>query len=158
MLYVAKSGLPGAGKGLFTDKPIRKGTRVVEYTGEIITLAEYEERTQNDRYGYLLYVDKDHCIDAYRCRGALARYANDAKGIYRKKGLFNNCKYDIVGKRGYIVAFRNIPAHAEILVGYGKSYWDDLKYNMRLDRERARRKASRKRKKRSTRSANRPGN
>ena len=29
--------LPGAGKGLFTDKPIKRGTRIVEYTGDIIT-------------------------------------------------------------------------------------------------------------------------
>ena len=140
MLYIKKSGLPGSGKGLFTDSFIPKGTKVVEYTGEIITMKEYESRTDDDRYGYMLYFNKNHCIDAYRRPKALARYANDAKGLFGKKGLFNNCMYDFYGKRGYIVAFRNILPHCEILVGYGKEYWDDMRYNIRIDRQRALRK------------------
>lgn len=133
MLYVKKSGLPGSGKGLFTDSPIRKGRKVVEYRGRIVTMKEYLDGPE-DHYGYMLYYNKDHCIDAWPCPKELARYANDARGLHRKKGLFNNCSYEFFGKRGYIVAFRNIPAHAEILVGYGKEYWDDVKYNLRLDR------------------------
>ena len=29
-LYIKKSGIPNAGKGLFTKKPIAKGTRIIE--------------------------------------------------------------------------------------------------------------------------------
>lgn len=36
-LYVKRSLLPGAGRGLFTKVPIKKGTRIVEYKGEIMT-------------------------------------------------------------------------------------------------------------------------
>lgn len=132
MLYIEKSLLPGAGKGLFTSKPIKKGKRIVEYTGDIITYKEYGERTQKNRYGYLLYINQYRCIDAFDHPEALARYANDANGLVKVKGLFNNSTYEIIGNRGYIVAFRNIPAHSEIFVGYGKNYWEDIKYNMRL--------------------------
>jgi hypothetical protein len=134
MLYVKKSGLPGAGKGLFTDAFIRKGARVVEYKGNIVTMKEYLNDGNEEQYGYMLYYNKNHCIDAFHCPEALARYANDANGLFRKKGLFNNCKYEFFGKRGWIVAFRNIQPHSEILVGYGKEYWDDVRYNLRLDR------------------------
>jgi hypothetical protein len=33
-LYLKKSHLPGAGKGLFTRKAIAKGSRICEYTGQ----------------------------------------------------------------------------------------------------------------------------
>jgi len=33
-LYIKKSGIPNAGKGLFTKKPIPKGTGIIEYTGK----------------------------------------------------------------------------------------------------------------------------
>ncbi len=141
MLYVKKSGLPGAGKGLFTDSLIKKGTKVVEYKGEIIDMKEYDKRAERDEAGYMLYGNKELCIDAYRTPQYLARYANDAKGLGKKNGLFNNCYYDFFGKKGWIVAYRNIQPGSEILVGYGKEYWDDVKYNLKLDRlEKARRK------------------
>jgi hypothetical protein len=140
MLYISKSKLPGAGKGLFTDTPIKKGTRIVEYTGDIITYKEYDERVQKNRYGYLFYINKNRCIDAYSHKEALARYANDAKGIGQKKGLSNNSKYEVIGNRCYIVAYRNIPAGGEILVGYGADYWRDIRYNRNLEKRRKKKK------------------
>src|SRR4051812_35047268 len=123
MLYIKKSTLPGAGKGLFTDSFIKKGSKVVEYTGDIITYAEYGDRVEHDRYGYLFYINKNRCIDAYNHPEALARYANDAKGFGQHKHLSNNSKYEIIGNRCYIVAFRDIKPASEILVGYGTEYW-----------------------------------
>ncbi len=147
MLYIRKSNLPGAGKGLFTDKPIKKGTRIVEYTGEIITYKEYDERVQKNRYGNNIYINKNRCNDAYNHKDALARYANDAKGIGKKKGLSNNSKYEIIGNRCYIVAFRDIPAGGEILVGYGAEYWRDIRYNRKLEKKRKKKKTVSARKK-----------
>ncbi|PZR24775.1 MAG: SET domain-containing protein-lysine N-methyltransferase, partial [Azospira oryzae] len=42
-LYVKKSTLPGAGKGLFTKVFIPKGTRIIEYKGEVLTWKEVEK-------------------------------------------------------------------------------------------------------------------
>jgi hypothetical protein len=68
-------------------------------------------------------------IDARRTMKALARYANDAQGLTRIKGITNNCVYVNDGLRVYIEATKNIPAGAEIFVAYGKAYWDVIRKN-----------------------------
>lgn len=142
-LAVKKSTLPGAGKGLFTKRDIKKGERFVEYLGEVITEAELDRRAENDIYGYAFFISKKKCIDAYYQPDALARYANDAKGIVRIKGIKNNCCYTIWKQRGWIQAERNIKAGEEIFVSYGAEYWKDIRYNIKLDKEK---KALKKRK------------
>lgn len=132
---VKKSQLPGAGKGLFTKKEIKKGERFIEYLGEIITEKELEKRAEQDKYGYGFYINKKKCIDAYNTPEAIARYANDAKGFSRIKGLRNNCCYDVWKQRGWIKAERNIKAGEEIFVDYGNEYWKDIKYNLKLDKK-----------------------
>lgn len=144
MLYIKKSTLPNAGKGLFTDKFIKRGTRIVEYTGDIITYKQYDERVQKNRYGYLFYINKNRCIDAYDHPEVLARYANDAKGISVKKGVLNNATYRIVGNKCYIYSFKNIEPHSEILIGYGADYWKDIRYNKRLEAKERREKLKKK--------------
>jgi SET domain-containing protein len=56
----------------------------------------------------------------------LGRYANDAAGMGRVKGLRNNAHYKIAKGRAFILASRNIKAGSEILVAYGKAYWDAM--------------------------------
>ncbi|HOZ86637.1 MAG TPA: SET domain-containing protein, partial [Bacteroidia bacterium] len=80
-LIVKESTLPNAGKGLFTDKPIKKGAKIIEYKGEIIDWKEYEKRVKEDRDGYLFFINKKICIDAFDTPQHKARYANDAKGL-----------------------------------------------------------------------------
>jgi len=130
-LYVKDSQLPMAGKGLFTDKPIRKNTRIIEYRGEIINWKEYEKRVAADQDGYLFFISKNHCIDAYPTPQYKARYANDAAGLKRVKGLSNNSSYQIFDNKCYIVAERDIKAGEEIFVDYTKDYWDCIRYNLK---------------------------
>lgn len=127
-LYVRRSQLKGAGRGLFTKKPIPKGARIVEYKGKITTWKNVNDR--NGLNGYIYYVNRNHVIDAWGYKKALARYANDARGPIRTPGIHNNSKYDTEGLKVYIYALKNIPAGSEILVGYGKEYWDILMKNM----------------------------
>lgn len=136
-LIVKKSTIPNAGKGLFTKRDVKKGERIVEYLGEVITEAELDRRAENDIYGYAFYISKRKCIDAYYTPEALARYANDARGLNRIKGISNNCSYEIWKNRGWIRAEKNIKAGDELFVSYGNEYWKDIKYNIRLDEERA---------------------
>lgn len=128
-LFVRRSTLKGAGKGLFTSKPIGRGAKIVEYKGTICTWKEVDHR--KGRNGYIYYVNRNHVIDAWHDKKALARYANDARGIVRSDGVRNNCRYDNIGLRVYIVAMKDIPAGEEILVGYGKEYWDIISENLR---------------------------
>jgi uncharacterized protein len=126
-LVVKRSRLKGAGKGLFTTKDIPRGTKIVEYKGKITKWKEVDDR--NGLNGYIYYVTRNHVIDASDTKDALARYANDAKGLQRVDGITNNCTYIIEGVKVYIKAMRNIAAGSELFVGYGKEYWDIIKEN-----------------------------
>jgi len=126
-LVVKRSTLKGAGKGLFTTRDIPRGKKIVEYKGKVTTWKEVDSR--DGMNGYIYYVNRYHVIDAADSKEALARYANDAKGLVRSDGVKNNCTYNIEGKRVYIVSMKKIPAGSEILVGYGKEYLDIIREN-----------------------------
>lgn len=137
-LYVKRSTIPGAGKGLFTKIDIPKGTKIVEYKGEILTWKEVENHPDEGRNGYVFYINRNHVIDAWNYKTALARYANDANGLTRVPDLKNNCEYEIEGKKCFVVAKKNIAAGSEILAPYGPEYWQVIRYNIRLaEREKA---------------------
>jgi uncharacterized protein len=133
-LYIKKSTLAGAGRGLFTRKFIAKGTRIIEYIGEILTWKEVEKMA-DDRNGYVFYVNSKHVIDAWNYKKAHGRFANDAKGITRVKEIRTNAEYIVDKKRCYITANRDIPASSEIFVEYGAEYWQVIRYNMRLEQK-----------------------
>ncbi len=143
-LEVKRSKIPKAGKGLFTKRDIKKGERIVEYLGEIITDKECNKRAENDQYGYVFYINKQKCIDAHHDTEALARYANDAKGLIKIKGINNNSSYEVWKNRGWITAEKNIKAGSEIFVSYGAEYWRDIRYNIRLEEEKKQRGLKRK--------------
>lgn len=127
-LFVKKSTIPNAGKGLFTRKMIPKGSRIVEYKGKITTWKEVKE---DDHNPYIFFINRHHVINAMDDKKALARYANDARGLVKIKGITNNCEYVVEKKKAYIEAKKDIPAGAEILVGYGKEYWDVIRENLK---------------------------
>jgi uncharacterized protein len=129
-LKVKRSVLPGAGKGLFTGTFIAAGTNIVEYTGKVIS---WKEVTSDNAYIY--YVNRNHVIDAKNHKKAFARYANDAKGIYRVRGKRNNAAYVEEGLSVFIQAIRDIQKGDEIFVGYGKEYWDAIRHNLRLEKK-----------------------
>jgi len=130
-LYVKKSTLPNAGKGLFTKKFIPKGTRIVEYKGKTRTWKEVQ--ADEDESPYIYYVKRNFVIDALNDKKALARYANDARGLERVKDINNNAEYAEEGTRVFIEAAKDIPAGGEILVGYGPEYWQVIRHNIRID-------------------------
>lgn len=133
-LIVKASQLPNSGKGLFTTTAIKKGTKIIEYLGEIIDWKEYEKRVERDEDGYLFFINKKHCIDAWNTPQHKARYANDAAGLGRVKGLNNNSDYVIEDNKCFIVAKKDIPAGSEIFVSYTKEYWDCIRYNISIGR------------------------
>lgn len=137
-LYVEDSTIPGAGKGLFTKEPIAKGTRIVEYKGRITS---WKEADHDDGANlYLFYIKRYHTIDARPYKKALARYANDANGPGKIKGVRNNSTFVLDGLKAFIEATKDIPAGAEIFVDYGKAYWDKLKVIEREKKAAAKRK------------------
>lgn len=138
-VQVKESTLPNAGKGLFARTFIPRGTRIVEYKGKITTWKEVDDNDGNN--GYIYYVKRNHVIDAARHRAALARYANDARGLQRVKGVSNNSEYVEDGLKVFIEARKDIHPGQEILVEYGKEYWDVIRHNIRVEKQRERDRA-----------------
>ncbi|AYB29889.1 SET domain-containing protein [Chryseolinea soli] len=129
-LYVKKSTIPNAGKGLFTKKFIPKGTLIVEYKGRRSTWAEVKD--EDGKNGYIFFINRNNVIDGLPYKSALARYANDARGLVRIKGLLNNSEYSVDGVKAYIESKKDIPAGSEIFVDYGKDYWKVIRENVKL--------------------------
>lgn len=129
-LFVKKSTIPNSGKGLFTKKFIPKGTRIVEYKGKVSAWKDVKD--EDGRNGYIFYVNRNHVINALPTTKALARYANDARGLVKIKGLTNNCDYITDGLQAFIESKKEIPAGSEIFVDYGKDYWKVIRENIKL--------------------------
>lgn len=126
-LVIKRSTIPGAGKGLFTKIFIPKETLIVEYKGKVTT---WKNANHDDgKNAYIYYVNSLHVIDALNHQKSPARFANDNKGPYKADSIKNNSQYVQSGKRVFIQSMKDIAAGSEILVGYGKGYWDVLKQN-----------------------------
>ena len=129
-LVIRKSTINGAGKGLFTKKFIPKGTRIVEYKGKVSTWKEVDH--DDGQNPYIYYINRNYVIDAKPLPKTFGRYANDADGLKKIKSIKNNARYVIDDFRVYIEAVKNIPMGGEILVRYGKEYWDVIRHNMKV--------------------------
>src|SRR5215203_4406447 len=127
-LYVKKSTLPGAGMGLYTRKAIAKGIRIVEYKGK--KSAWNDVKDEDGKNGYIFYINRNNVIDALPHKSALARYANDARGMVKIKGILNNADYIVDKNKAYIESKKDIAAGSEIFVDYGKDYWKVIRENI----------------------------
>ena len=110
--FLLKPQRSGAGVGLFTYSPIRKGECVAEYVGRVIS--KEEEYTNNSKYLFEIHSRKT--IDG-RSRENLARYINHS--------CRPNCEAEIRQGRVFIMARRNIKAGEELFYDYGKEYFDE---------------------------------
>ncbi|GMI15736.1 hypothetical protein TrLO_g10269 [Triparma laevis f. longispina] len=117
-LLAKKSGIPGAGFGLFTTVDIPSGSVVCFYTG-----CRHDFRSQQKLMdkSYLLSVG-DFFFDPSpaNCLNIMARYINDPINC-----SMHNVKY-VEEKEIYsagIVATRGIKAGEEIFISYGEAYW-----------------------------------
>jgi uncharacterized protein len=126
-LEVKDSTIPNSGKGLFTKTFIPKGTIIVEYKGRRTTWKEVEDDYKN---GYIYFISGSKVIDAKSYKKALGRYANDAKGLSRIKGINNNSVYEVDGDKVFIKSVKDILPGSEVLVDYGKDYWEITKKNL----------------------------
>ena len=148
-LYVKKSSINGAGGGLFTSLPIRKGTFIGIYSG--IRVSKATAMDSNYTRGYLLDVGS-HYIDARDPLGRLVM--NDGRLVNSHdqtdawwsklrgrgvgwKGAANLMRYansadrtarqnNLVIRKGVsgYVASRDVKAGDELLASYGPSFWN----------------------------------
>lgn len=101
------------GQGGFAIRPIRRGTRIIEYTGQRITQADADKRYDDEAMGrhhtFLFSVDKNTVIDA-AVDGNEARFINHS--------CAPNCEAIDERKRIYIEAIRDIAAGEELTYDY----------------------------------------
>lgn len=97
------------GLGLLAVREIKKGQRIVEYTGRLLTNRMAERKGGR----YLLGLNSRWTIDGSP-RTNLARYVNH--------GCRPNAEALIIGRRVWIYALRSIKPGDEITMHYGKDY------------------------------------
>lgn len=106
-----KSGIQG--KGAFATRTIRKGQRIIEYTGEHIDNDEADRRYDDEKmkrhHTFLFIVDDKEIIDG-------AVNGNDAQ--YINHSCDPNAEAVIEGKRIFIYALRTIRPGDEIAYDY----------------------------------------
>jgi len=100
------------GRGVFAKRPIRKGTRVLEYTGPIVSTKEADKigiQTENGHSHTMLFeIDKDRVINGNE--GGDARYVNH--------GCDPNCETVQDNERIFIEALRSIKQGEELCYDY----------------------------------------
>jgi len=105
-------------KGVFAARDIPKGTRIIEYVGEIITKAEAEKRVTettenaNEENGavYIFELNRKHDIDG-NVDYNTARFINHS--------CDPNCETKNISKHIWIIAIKDIKKGEELSYNYG---------------------------------------
>ncbi len=100
------------GLGLFALEPIPAGSRIIEYTGPLISNGEVDKRPTGK---YFFGVNSKWSVDGTP-RSNLARYINHS--------CRPNAEAIISGRRVWIWSKRAIKAGEELSYNYGKEYFD----------------------------------
>ena len=107
-------------KGLFAIKNIKKGTRIIEYKGKIITKNETEKNSKfdNDKDIYLFNLN--------------SRYDLDGDYVWNTARLINhscnpNCEVEEKGLKLWITSIKDIKKNEELSYDYGFGYDKDYK-------------------------------
>lgn len=111
-LIIRSSAIHAA--GCYTTVPIRKGARIVEYTGPRISKEQADEKYQDSPTTYLFGVgDGSKVIDGH----GIAMFVNHS--------CDPNCETDEVRGRVWVIAIRDIAAGEELTYDYNLYDGDD---------------------------------
>ena len=113
-LYVVRRSMIH-GRGVFAARYIRKGTRILEYTGERISNREADRRYDDSRmkrhHTFLFTLDKNTVVD-----GAISAGGGDAS--YINHSCDPNCEAIIRDKKIFIHAVKGIQPGEELAYDY----------------------------------------
>lgn len=105
-------GKSSAGLGLFATRDYKKGERVIEYIGRVIS----PEEEYTSRSKYLFEISSRKTIDG-TMRENTARYINHS--------CKPNCEPQIVRGRIFIDTIKKIKSGEEFTYDYGEEYFDE---------------------------------
>lgn len=106
-------GRSRSGLGLFAAAPFKKGDFVIEYSGEMISTEEADERDNK----YLFEINSRWTVDG-SSRKNIARYINHS--------CRPNCEVDIKKKKIMVYALKRIKPGEELAYDYDKEYFDEF--------------------------------
>ena len=117
---IKKSKIDNKGKGLYASNNIKKGTKIINYIGKIITKKQTEESNKfdNNKRIYLFSLNKKYDLDgdfSWNIAGLINHSCN------------NNCDYFGRGFKVWIEAIRDIKKGEELSCDYGFGYDEDYK-------------------------------
>ena len=117
---IKKSKIDNKGRGLYAKKDIKKGTKIIDYVGKIITNKQVDESNKydNSKPIYLFTLNK--------------RYTLDGDFPWNKARLINhscdpNAQYDGKGLKIWITAIKDIKKGEEFTCDYGFGFDQDYK-------------------------------
>ena len=122
-LKVTQSNIPNAGLGLFATKQFRKGQKVADYGGQIVSTASYRENPS----GYGIQINRAVILDAKSTQSGLGRYANNCRKRDKQRNHCNGNNAKIVvntrSRTATLRATKAIHAGQEVLTsGYGRAF------------------------------------
>ncbi len=115
---VRPSTIPGAGKGLFAQIPIKVGDTIGYYTGEILSADELNAG-RSAGSDYLLFITDTHIIDGVGPRANYTRYINHS--TEPNAFLITSTRW----KSARFEAVRDIAPGDEIFFNYGDLFWPE---------------------------------
>ena len=119
-VFIEKSGIPGAGWGLFARRDYSPGQVILEYKGERLSEEEFRQRYPEDVEGddFVVRLEGGDYVDAKNPRfSSPGRFAN----CPGRTGRANILAHEVDG-RIYLVADQTITAGQELLWDYGESF------------------------------------
>jgi SET domain-containing protein len=111
MLIVRKSRIQGT--GLYTDAPIRTRTKIGEYTGERISIAQAKKRTKGQKRITIVELSDKEAIDG-SVNGGPFQFMNHSCD----PNVFTRIAYG----RAEFYTMRNVKAGDELTCDYGDSH------------------------------------
>jgi len=117
---IKKSNIDKNGRGLYATKNIKEGTKIIDYVGKIISKKKSQESEKFDNLKpiYLFNLNNQYDLDG-DVYWITARLINHS--------CLNNCDYEGIGLKLWVVAIRNIKKSEELTCDYGFSYDSEYK-------------------------------
>jgi SET domain-containing protein len=117
---IKKTNIDKKGLGLYAAQNIKKGTKIINYIGKIITKKQTErsQKYDNAKPIYLFNLNNRYDLDGDYSFNT-ARLINHS--------CSNNCEYDGKGLKLWVTAIRDIKKGEELTCDYGFSYDEDYK-------------------------------
>ena len=129
-VFVKKSNIPNAGKGLFANKDFKQNDVIGKYSGDILTRQQNSERHGKDNkydmnaYG-LAITSAKRVIDA-SCNRGLMSLANGSASKAQSNARFMD---KLIQGKANVRATKKIRKGQEIIIHYGANYFSQSKYH-----------------------------